>query len=231
MNIRILNNENIHGIYAAHVVKPESYFQRFENIRSHFTTDEFHRYNKLDPPRVISLVDFREWIVKYGLTNVENLLSTCNTDSELLYVNCKHRTDLPYPPHDLHTFDIQSKEHDFVIFNQTIEHLHTPILALNRISHHMKVGGYIYTTVPTINIPHMTPIHFNGYTPVGLCALMISAGFEVCECGYWGNKKYLDYIFTHNTWPNDLSYVMTDNKMTYDPVCQAQTWILARKPA
>lgn len=231
MNIRILDNADIYALYSSHIAKPPSYFERFEDIRKYFTDEEYARYNKLDPPRVASIVDFREWIEKYNLTNVEKLLSTCDTDSELLYIKYKSKTDLPYPPYDLHTFDIECKDHDFVIFNQTIEHLHTPLLALGRLFDHMRDGGYIYTTVPTINIPHMTPIHFNGYTPMGLCAMMESVGFRTCECGYWGNKKYLDYIFTNNTWPNDLSYVMTDNKMTYDPTCQAQTWILSQKPS
>jgi len=230
MKIKILSNEYLQNLYSSHIHKPQSYFQRFEDIKSRFTEQEYSRYTRHDPPRVVSLVDFKEWLLKYNLSSVNNLLSTCHTDFELQYITAKSKTDLPYPTYDLHTFDISNKDHDMVIFNQTIEHLHTPILALSRLYDHMRPGGYIYTTVPTINIPHLTPIHFNGYTPTGLCALMESAGFVTCECGYWGNKKYLDYIFTHNTWPNDLRYVMTDGKITYDAQCQAQTWILAKKP-
>jgi SAM-dependent methyltransferase len=229
MQLKTLNNEYCQNLYEKYVVKDAAYFQRFEDLYTALSPEELSAYASWDPPRVVSFIDFKEWIKKYGIDQVDSLLSTCFTDPELRYIQYKRITEVNYPPHDLHTFDVSNKDNDFAIFNQTLEHLHTPILAINRIREHLKDGGYVYTTVPTINIPHMTPIHFNGLTPTGLCALMESCGFEVCECGYWGNKMYIDYIFTHGGWPNYKQVLDDSGKLKYDPVCQAQTWVLARK--
>jgi hypothetical protein len=115
-----------------------------------------------------------------------------------------------------------------VIFNQTVEHLYNPFLCLQNLYDHINHGGYLYTTVPIINIPHMVPIHFWGVTPIGLCLLMMSVGFNVVECGHWGSKEYIDYIFTNNNWPSyrDIS---TNYNLGYNNTCQAQTWILVQQ--
>lgn len=229
MNLNILSNEYLNNLYHKSVVKTESYFKRFETLEAVLSAEELSAYSRMDPPRVVSIVDFKDWIKKYGIQEGKSLLYTCSSDPELKYLKYEQASMVSYPPHDLHTFEIEKKDHDFAVFNQTIEHLHTPVLALNRIWEHLKIGGYVYTTVPTINIPHLTPIHFNGYTPMGLCALMESCEFEVCECGYWGNRKYIDYIFKHGDWCNYKQVLDEDGKLKYDPVCQAQTWVLARK--
>jgi SAM-dependent methyltransferase len=229
MNLRILNNDDIQSLYNDHVVKDQSYFKRFETPSNTLPFDEHEKLKWMDPPRVASIIDFKDWIGKHELEEGNSLLSTCSGDPELRYLNYKTITLVEYPPHDLHTFEVEKKDHDFAVFNQTIEHLHTPILAINQIREHLKDGGYVYTTVPTINIPHLTPIHFNGYTPTGLCALFESCGFETVECGYWGNYKYIDYIFKNGNWCNYSQILDDSGRLTYDPVCQAQTWILAKK--
>lgn len=229
MKINFLTNNYTEELYNKFVVKPYSYFKKFEKLQDCLSSEELNRYSKMDPPRVVSIIDFKEWIKKYDIENGENLLSTCPADPELRYLNYKNQTNAEYPNHDLHTLNLENKNYDFVLVNQTIEHLHTPILALLKIKEHLKDNGFIYITVPTINIPHMTPIHFNGYTPNGLCALVESSGFEVLECGYWGNKKYIDYIFTHGDWCTYKEVLDENGLLKYDPVCQAQTWVLAKK--
>ena len=62
---------------------------------------------------------------------------------------------------------------DFFLFSQTIEHLYNPHLAIRNIRNAMKPSGLVFTSVPTINIPHMTPVHFGGYTPMGLASMFI----------------------------------------------------------
>ena len=74
----------------------------------------------------------------------------------------------------------------------------------------------------------MTPIHFNGFTPMGLAMLFKSANFEIIEIGQWGNYEYIQRLFGKHTWPgyNDLNkngYVSNEERN----VCQC--WILARK--
>lgn len=223
-----LTNDDIVLLYESFVVKDESYFRRFRDIRSCFSDDEYAALEAVDPPRVVSLVDFKEWIAKYGLASGSQLLLTSRQDYEIRYLNYEANTVAEYPPHDLHVLSLPQHEHDFVLLNQTLEHLHSPLVALRRLRDHMREGGYIYITVPTINIPHMTPIHFWGITPVGLCAMLVQAGFQICECGYWGNLKYIRYLFTRNRWPR-IKDVLTWGKLETNPGCQAQTWILARK--
>ena len=70
---------------------------------------------------------------------------------------------------------------DFFLFNQTLEHLYNPFHAVENIYKIVKPGGYVFTSVPTLNIPHMTPVHFNGFTPMGLAMLFLSAGFEIVD--------------------------------------------------
>jgi SAM-dependent methyltransferase len=235
--MNLVSNEEIENIYNTFVVKDESYFRRFETPFLYFSSSEEEKsypwkgnLHQMDVPRVMSLIDYKEWIKKYDIFKGQKLLYTCPSDPELDYLQYEKTTLIEYPPHDLHTLDIPEKDHDLVIFNQTIEHLYSPFLAISRIKEHLKTGGFLYTTVPTINIPHMTPFHFNGYTPVGLCVLMRVCGFKILECGHWGSKDYIDYIFSNNYWPG-CDQLMRDGKVAVscDSVCQAQTWVLAKK--
>lgn len=226
--MKLFNEKDIQAIYNKYVVKPKEYFERFTSIDRYLSNDELEKYKNLDAPRTISIIDFKEWINKYNLKKVNKLLYTCKQDLELPYIEYKNSIELSYPPHDLHNFELTEKDHDFVIFNQTLEHLYNPFLAIKNLYDHTKNGGFLYTTVPTINIPHMTPIHFWGITPIGLCLLMMSAGFEIMECGYWGSSKYIKYIFTENNWPGYIQ-ISENFNLSYNPVCQAQTWVLVKK--
>jgi len=69
----------------------------------------------------------------------------------------------------------------------------------------MKTGGYVYTSMPTINIPHGTPIHYNGFNPMGLVMIFKSVGFEIIEIGQWGNLDYIIKLFTNHRWPDASS--------------------------
>lgn len=222
------DTQKIYAIYNKYIVKNNLYYQRFNKINKYLSDQELMKYENLDPPRVASIIDFKGWIEKFGIKTGDKLLYTCEEDPELCYIDYKRKTYLPYPPYDLHDFDLEEKNHDFVIFNQTIEHLYNPFIALKNLYNHTKIGGFLYTSVPIINIPHMTPIHFWGVTPIGLCLLMMSVGFNVLDCGYWGSQKYIDYIFTNNNWPGYKDISINYN-LGYNNTCQAQTWILVQK--
>ena len=116
------------------------------------------------------------------------------------------------------------------MFSQTIEHLYNPLLAIKKIYEHIKPGGYVFTSVPTINIPHMTPIHFNGIYPMGLVTLFESVGFNVLETGQWGNHNYIKYIFKNHDWPdyNQLK-IVGNGKVVNEDKNIAQCWCLAQK--
>jgi SAM-dependent methyltransferase len=231
LDINLLGSDEIIDLYETYVKKPDEYFRKANDEYHKLSNHEKSKWFRHDFPRLASIFEFKEWIVKYNLQHVDKLLSTCSGDFELQYVTynnitlCEYFSDKKY---DLHTLDLEEKEHDFIIFNQTLEHLYNPFVAMKNLYNHVKKGGFLYTTVPTINIPHELPFHFWGITPTGLCALSKSVGFNIIECGYWGNLSYINHIFTHRDWPN-TDDVITDNIIENVEHCQSQTWILLQK--
>jgi len=231
MEINLLSVEEIEEIYQKHVVKPYEYYRKANDEYHKLSNQEKLEWFPKDFPRLASLFDFKEWVVKYNLNYVNKLLVTCETDCELKYIKSDKFTVCDYEKnkkYDLHTIDLNDKDYDMIIFNQTLEHLYNPFIAMKNLFDHLRPGGYLYTTVPTINIPHMIPFHFWGMTPTGLCVLGSSVGFKVLECGYWGNLSYINHIFTHFSWPNTENVMINDNIENVDH-CQSQTWVLFQK--
>jgi len=229
--MKLFYENEIIETYNKYVYKESVYFNKVNEEYHKLTDKEKSRFYSMDFPRVASIIDFKEWIEKYNLKHVSSLLSTFKNDVELDYVSADYVEYKEYYDgiNDLHDLNLLKKDFDFVIFNQTLEHLYNPFVSMFNLYQHIKLGGYLYTTVPTINIPHMIPFHFWGITPIGLCMLCKSVGFEICECGFWGNKEYIDYIFKNNTWPNNDVIFNEFGEIKNDPVCQAQTWILVQK--
>lgn len=58
------------------------------------------------------------------------------------------------------------EKHDFFMFHQTLEHVYNPWVVVENIGKNVSSGGYVFTSVPTINIPHSTPFHFTGIYPM-----------------------------------------------------------------
>ena len=222
----MIDENYILEIYKNKVKLPPSYFKKYEKVPNCPIQSWNYEWGDHDFPRVWSVLDFKEWMNKYKI-NIDNLGCTCNSDPEIEFIQPKNKHILQYPPNDLHTLNI-SNFFDFFIFNQTIEHLHNPFLAVKNIYNSLKINGYVFTSVPTINIPHSTPIHFNGYNPMGLAMLFINCGFEVIEIGQWGNYNYIKQLWDTHMWPgyNQLNidgFVPNEEKN----VCQC--WILAQK--
>jgi SAM-dependent methyltransferase len=231
--MKVFSEEEIIEIYHTYVKKNENYYNNSHQRYSELSDLDKKKFFNIDFPRVASIFDFKDWIEKYNLKNVKSLLSTYENDYELEYINSENVTYYEYGKNgqnDLHTMDLKRKNFDMIIVNQTFEHLYNPFICMKNLFDHLKNGGYLYTTVPTINIPHMVPFHFWGITPIGLCMLGKSVGFQICECGFWGNYKYLSHIFTHGKWTNNQD-VMDDNGLIKNTdLCQAQTWVLLQKP-
>lgn len=223
------SNDTAVTLYKRHVTKGADYFDRFQNLQKYFSPGELELYKGIDLPRLMSLLDFKEWVVKHRLNDgSSSLCCTSDEDPELNYLSIATSRYLKYPPNDLHDLKHVSETFDLFLLNQTLEHLHSPLVALKEINRTIKIGGYFYTTVPTVNIPHLTPIHFQHFTPVGLCTILVSAGFEIVECGYWGSLSYVEYIFRHGKWPGYEDLARAPGGFNYSPDCQAQTWALAR---
>jgi SAM-dependent methyltransferase len=218
-------DQYINELYLNKVKLPESYFQQYKTLPLCPVKLYNYSWNNHDFPRNWAILDFINWIKKHNIDNIEHLGYTCN-DPELEFIQYKNKTLLEYPKYDLHTIsNFYKNEFDFFLFNQTIEHLYNPFEAIKQIYEIMKPGGYVFTSVPTINIPHMTPIHFNGFTPMGLAMLFKTAKFEIIEIGQWGNYEYIQKLWRTHCWPgyNSLSNINNEERN----VCQC--WILAKK--
>jgi SAM-dependent methyltransferase len=185
-----------------------------------------------DFPRIPCVLDFSEWVAKHNLSQIDNLLYTCESDPELEFLTIKNKKLIEYDfatnKNDLHNLDLGDEKFDFVLFSQTLEHLYDPERALKNLFKCMKVGAHMFTSVPVVNIPHMTPVHFWGINKVGLCLLFDSAGFEVLEIGEWGNSQYISSMFSRNTWP-DHRELSVNGKILNQEANACQCWILAKK--
>jgi SAM-dependent methyltransferase len=217
--------KELHKIYNEIVKKDSSYFNKYSQLPTCPIKRWNHTWQGKDMPRNFAILDFIEWCNKHNCANGESLASTCPTDPELECLHYSNTTVIEYPEYDLHTYyENLSLKFDFFIFNQTIEHLYNPFLAIENIHKYLKTGGFVFTSVPTINIPHMTPIHYNGYNPMGLALLFLSAGFQILEIGQWGNYDYINKLFASHGWP-DYNRVSHKNEERNVACC----WILAKK--
>lgn len=183
-----------------------------------------------DFPRVWCVLDFQNWLKKYNLGHFKKVLLTCDSDPEIEHITWDECYYAPYKDgqNDLHDFNVDHKDFDFITFHQTLEHLYNPFISMLNLYDHLRTDGYIFTSVPTINIPHAMPFHFNGFTPMGLCLLMKSCGFKIKEIGFWGNRQYINHIFEYNEWP-DYRKLIENGIIKNEKDKNVQCWILAQK--
>jgi SAM-dependent methyltransferase len=224
-----LTDDDIEELYYMKVKKTELYFKKYELLPPCPVKQWNYDYQNFDFPRVWCVLDFKEWILKYNLSKVNTLGVTCVTDPELDFIKGDKIIHVDYPPYDLHTLSNSfTNTFDFFIFNQTIEHLYNPYASIRSIYDTIKSGGYVFTSVPTLNIPHMMPKHFTGFTPIGLATLFTVCGFEVVEVGQWGNHDYITKLFGEQSWPG-YNRLHKDGRVTNEENNVCQCWILARK--
>lgn len=228
MDFKLFTEADIRQIYDTHVLKPPEYLQKYERTPLELNTKNW-KWEGCDYPRVCCVLDFSEWIAKHSISHFDSVLAT-SKDPELEYITYNDIVFAEYKngQNDLHTLDLDRKSFDFILFSQTLEHLYNPFLAMQRLYAHLKPGGYLFTSVPTLSIPHMTPSHFYGFTPMGLCMLMKSIDFEIVELGYWGNLDYINTMFTHHAWP-DYRYLSRNGLISNEVKNAAQAWVLVKK--
>lgn len=224
----MLTEQDIHLLYNTHITKPPHYLSKgLHEIHQSGVIPLYEPRNK-DACRVFTVMDFKEWISKYHITP-NHALFTYAEDYEIPFLPYKTSTVIEYdgtPTYDLHQIDLPFKEYDFILFSQTLEHLYNPFKCVQNLYNHLQPGGYIFTSVPTLNIPHMTPFHFGHFFPIGLTCMFKECGFDVLEVGYWGNLSYAQYILQHQRWPD----IYTLPSLQNDPKQTCQTWLLAQKP-
>jgi SAM-dependent methyltransferase len=227
--MNLFSEEDLLRIYQTKVKLPRSYFTKYERLPSCPSKTYNYSWGNFDFPRNICILDFQNWMKKYNI-KVNKLGYTCDSDPELEFLEYKTKTKFEFPQFDLHTISLKVKEKfDFFLFNQTIEHLYNPFLAMQNIYSILNDGGYVFTSVPTLNIPHSTPIHYNGYNPMGLAMLFKSVGFEIIDIGQWGNYEYICQLWKTHSWPG-YEQINHDGIVTNEEQNVCQCWILARKP-
>lgn len=226
----MLTDEEISTLYTTTVRRPDWYFKQYETVPQCPIRAWGNSWKDKDAPRCFTVLDFQKWISAHGI--VPNRLGyTSESDPELELLSPKEKVFLPYPAYDLHT--LASHYHtafDFLLVNQTLEHLQAPHSALQNLYDALVPGGYLFTSVPTINIPHSTPYHYGGYNPMGLAVLCLAAGFDIVEIGQWGNLRYIHTLFDENGWPDVYRVAEPSGKVLNEDRAVCQCWILVRKP-
>lgn len=229
----VLTDIDIKKIYTTYV-EPNNrveYIHRYKYLPLHKNTIPDWPWEGKDYPRIIALLEFERFVCMNNITCKKGL--AINTiDPEWHYLKAERIICIDYDKdrynHDLHTFNIDDTDFDFVMVNQTLEHIYDPILCLKNIYKHMCSGGILYFNVPVNNIPHSTPFHYyTGYTPVGIGAVAQSAGFTILSIGQWGNWNYLKKMHETLSWPD---YTYFNNTAVNDMQRPVITWIFARKP-
>ena len=225
----------IKTLWDSKVRPSDEYLQRSEHFRELYRENGVENFNEYaDFPRVMAILDFIIWMKKHSLSHPKRLLSTCVEDPEMTLLHpetvVEYRFDAGGVMNgDLHLLDSADigVDFDMALFAQTLEHLWDPLLSVKNLFGKLRYGGYIFTSVPTLNIQHMTPNHYQHFTPMGLAMLFINAGFEVVEIGQWGNLDYEVKLLRTLQWPkwSDLDQPVV-NQREHPCAC----WILARKP-
>lgn len=177
--MKLFTEEQINKIYNEKVKKSPDYFNKKLGVKCPSQKWNYSWKGK-DPPRCFCIRDFREWLEKYDIKKCKSLGYTSESDPEIEFIEAEKKFYYPYflgedtnEKNDLHTF-VAKEKHDFFIFNQTLEHVYNPFLVIQNISQNILKGGYVFTSVPTVNIPHQTPFNFYNHYPMGLAMLFSS---------------------------------------------------------
>ena len=222
----------------------KTYLRKYENISMQLKRNSEPewkwKWKNKAYPRIPCLLDFEAWVSKYSLRSPKHLLTTDPNDPELEFLSPQRVTQFVHTQSSFNNGDLHfipcdvnpARDFDLVVISQTLEHLYDPLLALANVFHFMEPGGYIFTSAPANNKPHMTPAHYFHYTSMGLAVLFQRAGFEVLEVGAWGNQKYDEGMFVKKLWldfsdlQNEDGLIVNEADTNPDDV-----WLLARKPS
>lgn len=227
--INTITDNTINKIYNEFIVSKlnTKYLEKYKTLSEDMNTSEWNWKDK-DFSRVISLLEFKNFMENNSKIFNNVLVYNGPNDPEIQYIKYNNISFIDYESNksnDLHT--LESKiTYDFFMTNQTLEHTYDPCLILRKIYEIMEDDGLIYLNVPSLCPPHSTPFHhYNGFTPVGLGAIVQQAGFKILDIGFWGNKEYVTKLFTTNSWPD--YFMLNDHKNDFN--YSAISWIFAKK--
>lgn len=226
-----LEEREIHEIYHSYVLA----YQTAENKNRYMPLPLEKntlpwRWEGKDFPRIIALLEFERFVKENKIESKKALSISGIADPEWYYLPHQHVLHIDYAEdrqYDLHRLNLSSKDYDFVMINQTLEHVYDPITCLKNLYKHMQPGGILFANVPSNNILHSQPNHyFTGYTPVGLGCMLKMAGFKILHIGQWGNLEYLHKMQSTNSWPDFRQFYNPGLNDWNHPVI---TWIFAIK--
>lgn len=192
-------------------------------------------YAKTDAPRVFSSLFLQQYVNRYHIKS-EKLLTWCGVhDVERHIFSYKQWDDINYDSetgkNDVQNFDLKDKDYDLIWLTQILEHIVDVRQSIENIYKHLKPGGYFYANWPVLNLRHAEPSHFyTGITVTCILYCCALAGFNLLECGTWGNLDYITKMFKNQnpswqTWPT-ISEVEHGN----DDHCPCIGWVLVQKP-
>ncbi len=226
-----LPNSTIEEIYKKHIKcnYTQEYKNRYVPLPLHKNSLPWAWEDK-DFPRVISLLEFERFVKEHHITPNKGLAIN-GIDPEWYYLPkgpVDHINYITNPiKYDLHILDLDANDYDFVMVNQTLEHVYNPLQCLKNIHRHMAPGGILYFNVPAMNIPHSEPYHYyTGLTPSGVGVLVTLAGFKILSIGQWGNVEYLNILNQTHRWPD---YRQLKNPGLNDIRTPVITWVFAQK--
>jgi SAM-dependent methyltransferase len=228
----MIDYNDILNIYETHIKSKQndSYLNRYEVLPLHLNNKNWRWENK-DFPRVISILEFQKFMGENELHFKDVLSLNGPQDPEYEFLSYDNLHNYNYEDdrinYDLHSLNLEKKDFDFFMSNQTLEHVYDPCLCIRNIYEHLKPGGILYVNVPAINMAHDTPHHhYVGFTPTGLSCVVKQAGFEIIDVGFWGNTDYINFMFNQIDWPDYRKATNYKSEINKEVI----TWIFAKKP-
>ncbi len=229
----LLRRSDISRLFEEKVRLPDDYFRKHERSWKAFVEEKPGAWHNRDVPRLFAVMDFRAWLAKYHLATPKRALATWPGDPEWEFVKPEvadiYSYDKRTESKDLHAMEsVPNDAYDLIILGQTLEHVYSPFLVARNLHSKLKKGGYLFTSVPAVNQPHMTPVHFFHFQPMGLAVLFAQSGFEVVEMGQYGSFDYEKIVLGEHRWP-DYREVDRDGVIRNDRNNPSQVWGLFRK--
>ena len=90
---------------------------------------------------------------------------------------------------------VESERYDYIVFNQVLEHLPYPQLALTELARVLKSGGRILCSAPLFYEEHEQPYDFFRYTQFAYRHMFAVAGLQIETLerveGYFGTTAYM----------------------------------------
>jgi hypothetical protein len=270
-NVRRFTDKQLAALYETEILSRinDKYLQRYhgikrDNVERLLPTDmKLKDANKhLSYERFFIMRDFQSWIQKYNIT-CKRFASINGPDPEDKYITCSEsKRYYQYKEGtngnnnmnvDFYVLNLEEKQKiDFWNIQQTLEHIYDGQSVLRRLYDNSECGGHIFVSVPIYNIPHLVPLHFYGYTPMGIVTMVLEARWKImdlgkfqtlkviaCFClliGLWGNREYLIELLRRKSWPTLFDALNEQEKTNYtrdfffnDPFFGFQVWLLANK--